>query len=204
MYNTSELMHQHFGNETECLNRIFSRQIQSAAYSELMKFKFMNGMPDYMEKLANSYCYDCCYVVSLNEYLKRWRVFINNNSSLIGFVDDMRDKISQCKSIINNKYEFIGDEKFWYMCGCSDLDKQIEEDIEYEKKMDNNETDEIFELQYKERINWRINYYKQLYDLDQHLCYFQTIPHKNYRDNILFELMSATNEDCVNKILEYL
>lgn len=70
--------------------------------------------------------------------------------------------------------------------------------------MKNNEIDEQFEQAHKERMSWRTDFYKQLYELDQHLYYFQKIPHRIYRDSILFELMSATNEDCVNKILEYL
>lgn len=204
MTNTNQLMAEKFNQETDCLNRIFSRQIQSAAYSDIMKQKFMKGMPSYMEKLANAYCYDCCYIISLNKYLKRWRVYINNNENLIKNITDVRYKISQCKSLINNKFEFIGDEKYWHLCGCSDLNKQIEEDVEYEKKLENNELDEQFEEQHKERMSWRTDFYKILYELDQHLYYFKSIPHKTYRDNILFEIMSATNQDCVNEILKYL
>jgi hypothetical protein len=204
MDNTNEIILTTFNQETESLNRIFSRVIRSAADTDATKVEFMNGMPDYMKNLIDTLCYDCCYIISLNKYLNRWRVYINNNSELIGYIDNMREKISQCKSTINNKYEFIGHEHFWYMCGCGDLDKQIEEDVEYEKYVETNEISEEFEYIHCARMFWRTNYYKQLYELDQHLHYFKTIPHKNYRDNILFELMSATNEDSVNKILEYL
>lgn len=123
---TNELMVEKFNQETVYLNRIFSRQIQSAAYSDIMKSTFMKGMPSYMEKLVNTHCYDCCYIISLNEYLKCWRVYINNNENLINNITDVRNKISQCKFLINNKFEFIGDEKYWNLCGCSDLNKQIE------------------------------------------------------------------------------
>lgn len=204
MDKTSELMSQKFNQETNCLNRLFSRQLQSAAYSDEMKNQFINGMPDYMIKSVNNCCYDCCYIISLNEYLNRWRVYINNNNDLIGNIEDIRHKISQCKSIINNKFELIGDEKYWFLCGCSDLNKQIEEDVAYENYLEINQHDEEFEERHKKTMAWRTDFYKHLYDLDQHLHYFVKIPHKVYRDSILFELMTATNMDCVNKILEYL
>ena len=204
MTNTSEILSNTFNQETECLNRLFTRKIRSAAYTDSMNIEFMSDMPFYMTKIVDNYCYDCCYIIVLNKYLIRWRVYINNTTELISYIDVMRHKILQCKTIINNKFEFIGDEKYWYLCGCSELDKQIEEDAEYQKYVETNEIDEDFEQQHKERMSWRTDFYKELYNLDQHLYYFKNIPHKSYRDNILFELMTATNSDCVNNIIKYL
>lgn len=201
---TESIMSEKFNKETECLNRLFSRHIRSAAYTDSMNIEFMKGMPFYMTNIVDNYCYDCCYIIVLNQYLTRWRVYINNTSDLIDCIDDMRHKISQCKKILTNRFELIGDEPHWHLCGCSNLNREMDENAEYENHLMLKLVDENFEEGYKERMSWRTNYYKYLYELDQHLHYFHVIPHKNYRNNILFELMTATNVDCVNKILEYL
>ena len=201
---TKDIISEKFNQETECLNRIFSRKIRSSAYTDSMNIEFMKGMPFYMTNIFDNCCYDCCYIVILNEYLRRWRVYINNTSELIGYIDDMRHKFFQCKQILTNRFELIGDEPYWYMCGCSNFNRETDENVEYQNYLKTKCVDENFEEEYKERISWRTNYYKYLYKLDQHLHYFRTIPHKNYRDNILFELIGSTNIDCVNKILEYL
>lgn len=201
---TECIMSEKFNQETECLNWLYSRPIRSAAYTDCMNIEFMRGMPFYMTSIVDNYCYDCCCIIGLNKYLTRWRVYINNTNELIGYIDVMRHKISQCKNILTNRFELMGDNQYWHLCGCSNLNKEMDEIVEYENYLRLKSVDEKFEEGYKERISWRTNYYKCLYELDQHLHYFRVIPHKNYRDNILFELMSATNIDCVNKILEYL
>lgn len=193
-----------FNQETECLNRLFLRQIRSASYTVSMNIEFMREMPFYMRNIVDIYCYDCCYIIILNKYLHRWRDYINNTNNLIHHIDDMRHKISQSKQILTDRVELMSDEPHWHLCGCSNVDKEIDENAEYENYLRMKTLDEKFEEEYKERISWRTNYYKYLYELDQHLHYFKTIPHKIYRDNILFELMSATNVDCVKKIIEYL
>ena len=54
MDKTTEIMSQKFNQETICVNRLFSRQLQSAAYSNEMKNLFINGMPDYMINSVNN------------------------------------------------------------------------------------------------------------------------------------------------------
>lgn len=203
------IMRNSFTNDTNCLYKILTRYIELSSFNVRVRDEFKKDMPLYMLSLINNHCYDCASICILNEYLKRWRVYINNNDDLVGFRYDILNLVSEAKKSINERFVFMGDKKYWYLCGCSDEKKMYSEDTILQEYIKNNKDnssleEEEFEREHKLRMSWRTNFYTELYKLDQHIKYYKKTPHKVYRGTVLFGMIKKTNMDCSMTILEYL
>lgn len=200
--NNVDYLYDEFIKETRALERIFSRELNSMALTDVMKKEFENNTLPY-KNITIKYCYNCCCIITLNEYLKKWKIYINNNIKLVNEIDALRKKKLFCENLIKDRFELLQDENNWNLCGCSDFNREQEEIYYYNKYLKDKKNIQL-ENEYMKKIIWRTNYITELVELENQIDYFKRIPHKVYRDNILFELMTATNMDCVSKILEYL
>jgi hypothetical protein len=202
------IMRETFTKETNCLYRILYNYIESSAFNIKMSDDFKKDMPSYMLNMSDKYCYDCASICILNEYLNRWRVYINNKEDLVGFKYEILKNVSDAKKSINERFIFMGNEKYWYLCGCSNKEKMYVEDFILQEYIKNNKEDltlvEDFEREHKINMNWRTNFYTELYNLDQHIHYYKTTPHTVYRGKVLSWIIEKTNNDCSGGILEYL
>lgn len=202
------VMRDAFIRDSNCLYRILNNYMDSQAINYKVRDDFKKDMPLYMLNMSEKYCYDCASICVLNEYLKRWRVYINNKDDLVGFKYDILKNVYDAKKSINERFIFMGNEKNWHLCGCSNKKKMYEEDTILKEFIENNKDDltvlEEFEREQAITMKWRTNFYTELYKLDMHIHYYKTTPHKVYRGRVLSWIVDKTNKDCSGGILEYL
>ena len=94
--NNVDYLYDNFIKETVSLEYIFSRKINSMAITHVMKQSFENITFPY-KNITIKYCYNCCCIITLTEYLKKWKIYINNNIKLVNEIDALRKKNSFVK-----------------------------------------------------------------------------------------------------------
>lgn len=200
-----------FDNDAEFMDRIFYRFMVFNAISIKVRDNIRQGMPDYLLDICGIYCKDCTTVMALNRFLDKWKIYINNEEHFLTYKEYIIGKISETINQIKERYDSFDDTSFKHLCGCTNFDRGIEEDILWRNHMQSYKHGVITSSSHEEYKNifegslaWRNDLNKHLNKLNSHLDYFKRVPHKVYRDNILVPLTFATNSDCVNTIIGFL
>ena len=214
-----------FDMEAEFMDRVFYKYMIMLSIYKKKKDDIKEGMPDYMFSVCGEYCKDCATGISLNGFLNKWKIFINNREDLLHYKEYITGKLTEYIDNIIIRFSYYDNCSLRDLCGCVNYNREIKENkiwkdyIEDTKGtgvsgyivLDNlqmisihcNSSDE-YKNKFKNSLKWRTDLNKYLGLLREHLNYFKRVPHKNYRDNILIPLIFATNNDCVKNIIQYL
>lgn len=222
-----------FNKECEFMDRIFYKYQTMRSIYKKKREEMKSEMPEYMSCVCGIYCKDCAEIMSLNGFLNKWRVFINNREEFLYYKEYIVSMMIKTIENITERFSYYQERiSLGYLCGCKDYDRYDKENIEWDKYIretngQGNEgyiiidnlssnsrlskerikitcnTSDEFKSEFKRSLIWRNDLNNELDILKKHLKYFKIIPHNSYR-NILVKITLVTNSDCVKNIIEYL